>query len=713
MMLMTSVSAFTSPRHEAFLSAAPADEEAMGPNMNFSPISTTMACTINLTLQYMVIFTALGVCRTYLEFKGLRYSSSVIQTTLKHASDTVFYAPMVCIMFIGFRMRVLQLSKGTGNPQDWVRFAMQSVAYSILANTLLVLVIPVFTSTSVEVGERGELKLDGANPFDQKKTAAPAAPAAPKVDVAKLKKEKADIEKKQKKMDLIDANGEPNAALAQELKAKMDAIDAKIEAAEKVVEAPPAAEPTNPFENRIMAIIFTVIRYFAFLGLYVGFGAVCVGVFLYEPEAGVWEGDIPPLSPAVACTMILSTAFFFVYFIHAASRTWTQFAGGAKNTDFEETMERAADTMALAPMFCVLFLGARMRALQMDPVGGNPQKWAQNCFFACTYCIMFQTLLAVAVKFLLPGVKVVKGDVEGDMKYEGLEENSWSAKFMTVFRFIIMLGVYVGGAAVVCSVFTIEHPDGKEHTPPISPTMQCVFNLAFQYFLIYLLLWIFHTIKDFWGDGEYLAKAENAIQSAKGTVQFAPMLSVLFIATRMRALQITKNMGSPQGWVQDGMYLATWSILIQFLMCLIMPFVTGKAYTPDTLDNEEKDEKTEKEEKAWKESNPWAGYFVTFVRYAALIALIGGVATVITGVFMMTPENANGRGSIPLITDGTLPVDLAPAPPGVNDIPGANSAMKATGETVGAGVDVAAAGTDAVTSPVTDVAAAGAETVTG
>ena len=33
----------------------------------------------------------------------------------------------------------------------------------------------------------------------------------------------------------------------------------------------------------------------------------------------------------------------------------------------------------------VMFLAARMRALQMDPISGNPQKWAQNCFYACTY----------------------------------------------------------------------------------------------------------------------------------------------------------------------------------------------------------------------------------------------------------------------------------------------------------------------------------------
>ena len=43
-----------------------------------------------------------------------------------------------------------------------------------------------------------------------------------------------------------------------------------------------------------------------------------------------------------------------------------------------------------------------------------------------------------------------------------------------------MVCVYACALAVVCAVFTMEHPGGKELTPPISPTMQCVINLSFQ-----------------------------------------------------------------------------------------------------------------------------------------------------------------------------------------------------------------------------------------
>merc|ERR1719152_937788 len=122
------------------------------------------------------------------------------------------------------------------------------------------------------------------------------------------------------------------------------------------------------------------------------------------------------------------------------------------------------------------------------------------------------------------------------------------------------------------------------------------------------------------------------------------------------------NKGAPQGWAQDGMYLASWALLIQFLMCLVLPIFTGKKYQTDSLDGAKKADPKPIE-------NPVGAWIVTVFRYLALICLFGGVITV--------------------VGDGTLGVDLVPgAPPAVTDLPGAKGAMEATGSTVGGGADV-------------------------
>merc|ERR1719460_1576 len=108
----------------------------------------------------------------------------------------------------------------------------------------------------------------------------------------------------------------------------------------------------------------------------------------------------------------------------------------------------------------------------------------------------------------------MKGKIEGDVRVEVEDAPEYAAKGLTALRFILMVSLYAGLIAVVCSVFTIQHPAGDQYTPPLSPTMQCVLNLSFQYFLIYALLWIFYTIDDFAPDlmGDMMYSVRDAIE---------------------------------------------------------------------------------------------------------------------------------------------------------------------------------------------------------
>merc|ERR1719465_242606 len=448
----------------------------VGEKFEAKGVTVAMQCVVSLTIQFMIIYTALAICRMAADSFGLKYDNLPIQKILQTATLTVAFAPMLAILLLAFRMRVNQLTKNKGNPPEWCQIYMYFCTYAILLMTLIVCVIPLFTGETIGVDPKtGEIPQD-----------------------------------------------------------------------------------VQPFQSQACAIAFTALKYLILLMLYGGALAVVYGIITFVPPAGTWpEGKKFPVAPAVQCTIILSCQYFIVYGGIQVARTYTQICT-MMNTDLgknfmskaENALMTATASMNFAPMLAVLFIGARMRALNMDPINGNPQKWAQNCFFMCTYALLAQTLLSVAVPLVLQG-EVKAGKVEGDMEYT--VENKTLGSVLAIGRYVMMICIYVGVACIIYSIFTIEHPQGPEYTIPISPTMQCVINLTFQFFFVYIWIWAAITIKEF--TGFEWALMTQTMENCKGVVMFCPMLAILFVGTRMYALQITDSKGSPQGFAQD---VCTW-----------------------------------------------------------------------------------------------------------------------------------------------------------
>merc|ERR1719335_1345545 len=343
--------------------------------------------------------------------------------------------------------------------------------------------------------------------------------------------------------------------------------------------------------------------------------------------------------------------------------------------------------MNFAPMLSILFLAARMRALQMDSVNGAPQSWAQSCFYMCAYALMFQTIFSIAVPLVMGGA-VKKGNREGDMEYE--VENKMLGMAFTIARYIMMLSIYLGFTAVIVSIFTITHPQGVQYTPPISPTVQCVITLTFQYFFVYLGIFVCITLKEF--TGLEWALLTDTMESARGTIAFCPMIAILFVGTRMRALQLTNNRGAPQGWAQDCMYLATWSIFLQFCMVVIAGACLGSKAETDEDGNV-----------TWQPGNIYAFYAVQVIRWLCVLFLWGGVIGVIVSVFTITPETANGVGSTPVSDVPVVGQEFSKPPPGVQSVvPGLEpgGAAGSVGEGIGSANEYnpVVAGGDAATS---------------
>merc|ERR1719311_756446 len=249
--------------------------------------------------------------------------------------------------------------------------------------------------------------------------------------------------------------------------------------------------------------------------------------------------SVDGVSPAVMSTILLTTMFFTVYFLVALCKTTVELSGRTQFiTKLEGILVLARYTVNFCPMLAILFIGTRMRALQIDPKHGSPQRWAQMCFYACTASVCVQTILVLIMPFCTE-CECKEGVSEGDVVF--LMENQMVSAVITVIRYLALLGLYGGFTAVICSVFLISHPTDYSLTPPISPAMQCVMNLTLQYFTIYLVLFASITVKQF-------------TKATDGTIPVT---------------------AGPQTWVQDGMYLATWSVLVQLIMAILVPICTG------------------------------------------------------------------------------------------------------------------------------------------
>merc|ERR1719191_2321978 len=124
-----------------------------------------MQCVVSLTIQFMVVYTALAICRMAADGFGLKYDNLPIQKILQTATLTVAFAPMLAILFLAYRMRVTQLTKGKGNPPEWAQICMYFCTYAVLLMTLIVCIIPLFTGETIGVDPKtGDIPAD-TQPF--------------------------------------------------------------------------------------------------------------------------------------------------------------------------------------------------------------------------------------------------------------------------------------------------------------------------------------------------------------------------------------------------------------------------------------------------------------------------------------------------------------------------------------------------------------------
>merc|ERR1719253_1827673 len=108
-------------------------------------------------------------------------------------------------------------------------------------------------------------------------------------------------------------------------------------------------------DSAALAVPFYFVQIVSMLLIYGGVTGVIVGINTFPAQS-------TKISAAVNCTITLSMLYFGVCAI-----LWFARAVAEDASPFTNAALCMSTTIRKAPMFAVLFLAARMRALQLDP----------------------------------------------------------------------------------------------------------------------------------------------------------------------------------------------------------------------------------------------------------------------------------------------------------------------------------------------------------
>jgi len=346
------------------------------------------------------------------------------------------------------------------------------------------------------------------------------------------------------------------------------------------------------------------------LGVYGGVGGVVLGMI-------VSGRGVDPESAAVCCTAAVVVLYFAVQLALWATNTGVLAVKKDKCVKaVRDAALRGDAVVQKAPMFAVLILSTRLRQVQEGIPGGTPPQLVCLCFVAVVVTLYLEVFISPFTSGVLD---------------EDAEGSSQSANLGTSVR----LMNYVQGSVAILGLVAawiiasdIIKPWGVEKPLDMSPTVQSVMALCLVFFLVHFLITVYGLVR---GVLRLTAsRAQDALLNARNSVGFCPLLCVLFLGCRMRALQITGNKGMPQWWEQDFLYLCVGATVIEVVCCITRP-AFYKEVGVDAEGNPTYDIQS------------LAGaYTVTVVRYLALLGLHSGILGICVSVFTMTPETATG-----------------------------------------------------------------------
>lgn len=483
-------------------------------------MSSTLISTLLMAFLYFAVYLGVQVSKSVNKYAATQISLwKTLEQCLQSSTASVAMVPMLCVLFMGMRMRAHQFHE---SPQSWVQCAMFGCVIGVYAQVSVIILQEFFT--------------------DQLQNSS----------------------------------------------------------------------------SRMMHWLES-LRYLCMALVYAGFSTVLVGVISIEAKSGNsacpdcnWK-VAPSVSPAVQNVVVLCFLYFGILLCQQILVTGKKF--GSIKTEHIELLGRAFDAMKLAPMLGVLYIGTRMRALQLDPYNGNPPAWAQGAFYFSTLALCLQVFMVLLEPCFTGRIRQHE-DQDGSPVHEVIQGDDGMMTILTFVRFFALMSLYGGVATIVFSLFAMEDPHGD--TPSVSTAMLCVSNLIIQFFVVYTLLALIQSFNQIVHYGQN-NNAQKILESCLPTLDIIPMMCVLFITVRMRTLELGRI--NPPLYCRIAMQVCAWTVLLQTILVLVEPLFSGELTDP--LLGKPASAKI------------WFAKSVTAIRFMVLTSLYGCFGVVAVAAFHM------------------------------------------------------------------------------
>eukprot|EP00439_Symbiodinium_sp_Y106_P075202 s1975_g14.t2 len=246
----------------------------------------------------------------------------------------------------------------------------------------------------------------------------------------------------------------------------------------------------------------------------------------------------------------------------------------------------------------------------------------ETAMYICCLSLFVQAAVATATPFITRAeLKVVPGTVD---IVDFATGHPRLYIFMSSLRWVSTAAMYLG-VCVICAHLW------RQTDEPVWVIL--VMHLGTYFFIVHFCLFLCVSIRQL--SNVSMLDGIRTLTTAKDTVSICPMLSVLFIECWVAANDIRTPAGLPgvpQGFAQDYMFVATWAMLMQLVVC----FVNGFVYTLP---------KDSKVMRLCGNSLRGGLTAISIVFYLTLVTVYASILVVLVSRYTNTPRAATGVGA--------------------------------------------------------------------